>query len=73
MPSVADDLRESQRRRIAAMPVAERIDLAFRLGERDLDLYCGLHHVSRDEARRVFSRGRRTGRRPSRAMERDLP
>lgn len=71
MPSVADHLRQSQRERMAAHSVDERVEIAFRLGDADLELFCAAQHVAAAEARARLRRGRRTGRRPSRVMERD--
>jgi hypothetical protein len=73
MRSVADDLRRSQRERVAAMSVGERVELAFRLGEGDLDLFCAVQHLPRDVARRLLARSRRIGRRPSGVMDGDEP
>jgi hypothetical protein len=67
MRSVADGLKELSREEVRAMSVAERVALAFALGERDLELYrqaCGL---TSQEAARLLERRRQLGRRkPSR-------
>ncbi|MGE5359723.1 MAG: hypothetical protein ACM3NQ_11965 [Bacteroidales bacterium] len=65
---MADDLRRLQRDRVAAMTAGERVELAFQLGERDLDLYCATNKVGRDEARRRLARARHEGRNPSALM-----
>ena len=71
MRSVADDLRLDSARIVAALPVAERISLALRLGEEDVARYCAAHGVSDAAARRVFSRARAVGRQPSRSNDAD--
>lgn len=71
MQSVADELRNEDRARLAAMSPAERVALALALGDRDLETF-RLAHVpplSRDEARRVLERRRQAGRRRSRCIE----
>jgi hypothetical protein len=67
MRSVAGVFRADTVRRVAQMSVAERLRLAFELGEADLRLLMSTRAVSRDEARRVFARSRQHGRTPSRA------
>ena len=71
MTCVAEELRRAQRERVAAMPVGERVDLAFRLGNRDLDLFCAAQKLPRDVGRRALQRARRVGRLSSRVMERE--
>jgi hypothetical protein len=68
--SVADRLREEDRRTVLAMTPAERVRLALALGERDIETYRLSHDppLSRDEARRRLGRQRQIGRRPSRSM-----
>ena len=68
---MAGDLRRLQRDRLAAMTPAERVELAFRLGERDLDLFCAVQKLPRGLARRLLARTRRLGRRPSPVMDRE--
>ncbi len=70
MGSVADDLRAETMRRVAQMGVAERLELAFKLGEADLRLLMSARGLSRDDARKVFACARQHGRRPSRAAGR---
>jgi len=62
MRSVADDLREEQRRNVQALTVEERVALAFRLGERDLEFYMATNHVGREEAMAHFRRAGAAGR-----------
>jgi hypothetical protein len=68
--SVADRLRDEDRRALLAMSTEERVRLALALGERDLDTF-RLSHVpplTRQEAARRLERQRQTGRRPSGCM-----
>ena len=46
----AEEARQDLDRRIAAMTPAERIELAFAMGEEDLVLYCAANELTRDEA-----------------------
>jgi hypothetical protein len=62
MRSVADDLREEQGRNLQALTVEERVALAFRLGERDLEFYMATNHVGRKEAMAHFRRAGAAGR-----------
>jgi hypothetical protein len=73
MASVADGLREAQRARMAALTVAERVAIAFELGETDVEMLCAAQHVAAADARHRFTCARRLGRRPSRVMERNQP
>ena len=65
MASVADELREDNRRRLLAMTASERIALAHRLGDDDVSLYCAAHGVSRAQAYVALRKFRQVGRRPS--------
>jgi hypothetical protein len=51
------------------MSAEERIELALRLGEDDLDAYMRSHGCDREHALRVLRRSRRSGRRHSAVME----
>jgi hypothetical protein len=62
MRSVADEVRERGRRELARLSAEERIALAFRLGELDLELYCGSHGLDRDRGLRQLRRQRQQGR-----------
>jgi len=62
MRSVADDLREEQRREIQALTADERIALAFRLGERDLEFFMAANQVDRNTAIAHFRRAGAAGR-----------
>ena len=68
MRSVADDLRQKDRAAVLKLTPEERIALALRLGERDLEIFCRAQGLDRKEAIRVLQRRRQAGRRPSRCM-----
>jgi hypothetical protein len=68
MRSVADEVREKRRQAVLAMTPEERLDLAFALGEADLESYRGAHGLNREEALRELKRRRQLGRRTSRCM-----
>ena len=70
MKSVAAILRERTSDEVRRLSPAERLELAFRLGEQDLAAYCASHGVDRDAALREFQRRRQATRRPSGCMER---
>ena len=54
---------------MAAMPPQERLELAFALGRRTLDMYAEAHHLDRVTASRVLKRIGRRGRPHSRCMD----
>jgi hypothetical protein len=64
---VAEDTRQQLDRRIAAMTPAERIELAFAMGEEDLVLYCAANELTREEALARIRVERQRGRRYSRS------
>lgn len=55
----------------ARMSPAERLELAFELGRRGIEMYMSAHHVDRITASRELKRAGRAGRRYSRCMEDD--
>ncbi len=65
MKSVADELRDHSRRELERLSPTERIELALRLGDRDLDLFCRAQGLSREEGRRRLRAQRQQGRTPS--------
>ena len=65
--SIADGLRERTIAQVLALTVAERIALAFRLGDDDLSLYVRASGLEGDEARRRLRARRQIGRTPSRS------
>ena len=66
--SVAEDLRKSDREAVLKLSIEERVELALRLGDEDLDLFCRTQGLDRETAVRVLQRRRQAGRRPSRCM-----
>jgi hypothetical protein len=68
-PSTADSLRETERRRVAALSASDRVELALQLGERDLTLYSQSHDISLNEARREMDQRRQARRRKSACIE----
>jgi hypothetical protein len=71
MDSPADHAKRRTREAVAAMTPAERIELAFALGEDDLRLFMDVQRVERDRALTALRRQRHVGRRPSVAGELD--
>lgn len=72
MRSVADELREEDRRAVAALTVADRLELALELGERSLEIYMAHYGVDRETALEHFRAQAQKGRRPSRCMQGDF-
>lgn len=68
MESVADELRKRDREAIRQLSSAERIELAFKLGEEDLALFCQHQGVDRETGIRLLQRRRQAGRRPSKCI-----
>ncbi|HEV2852987.1 MAG TPA: hypothetical protein VHC97_09315 [Thermoanaerobaculia bacterium] len=68
MGSVADELRKRDREAIRQLSVDERIELALKLGEEDLALFCQHQGVDRRTGIRLLQRRRQAGRRPSKCM-----
>jgi hypothetical protein len=71
MGSVADDIRDDDRRALLALTPAERVRLAFDLGDRGLDAFRLAHDppLDRASAARVLERRRQAGRRACRCIE----
>ena len=68
MRSVADDLREDLARQVREMTADERVALAFRLGDEDLEAFRQAHGLTREEAYRRLKLQRQQGRQYSRCM-----
>jgi hypothetical protein len=66
--SVADDLKQQDRERVAKLSPEERMRLALELGERDLALFCAAQGLDRAEGIREIRRRRQLGRLPSAVM-----
>ena len=63
--------QEARADRLARMTPGERVDLAFKLGERGLADYMATHGVDRRTAISRIQATRRLGRRPSASAETD--
>ena len=59
--------------RLARMTPAERVELAFKLGEQGLAAYMATHGVDRQTAIARIRATRRLGRRPSACADADVP
>lgn len=70
MRSVADDLRAEARQALAILSPAERLELALRLGDEDIQLLSAARGIPRDDAVAVARRTRQLGRIGSACMER---
>jgi hypothetical protein len=68
---VADELQREDAAAIAAMTPAERLELAFELGRRGVEMYMSAHHVDYETASRALKRAGQAGRRYSRCMDED--
>ena len=69
MSDVAKRLQAELRERITRLSPTERLELALRLGERDVQLYAKARCVNRETALEVLRAARRRGRRPSRSLD----
>jgi len=69
--SVAERLREDDRREMLSLTSDQRVALALRLGRRDLESFRLAHQppLPVSEARRALERRRQSGRRRSRCLE----
>ncbi|HLX06489.1 MAG TPA: hypothetical protein VKY89_01365 [Thermoanaerobaculia bacterium] len=65
---MADEVRERDRRDVARLSVDERIALALRLGELDLELYCSGNGLDRGSGLRRLRQQRQQGRALSACM-----
>jgi hypothetical protein len=65
MRSVADEMRARTAARVLAMPLSERIALAFALGDDDLTLYARASGLDLPTARNRLRAQRHNGRTPS--------
>lgn len=70
MPSVADELSHELRDAVALLTPDERIELALRLGDEAVALYCAAQGVDAATAREHLAASRQTGRRSSRVTRR---
>jgi hypothetical protein len=67
--SVADDLRDELRERVARLTGSERVALALELGARDVAMYAQARCVDRETAAKVLAASRRVGRIRSACVE----
>ena len=70
MKSVASTLRFRDAAAVRDMSPEERLKLAFRLGEEDLESFRATHGVDRRTAIRLLERRRQATRQPSACLER---
>jgi hypothetical protein len=68
MRSVAEDLRKMDREAVLKLSPEERIELALRLGEEHLELFCCAQGVDRATGYRLLKLRGQVGRRYSRCM-----
>jgi hypothetical protein len=68
MTSVADELRDEDRRALAALSPSERVALALKLGARALKLFASAQRLPLDQAQALLRQRRQLGRVPSRCM-----
>ena len=66
---MSDDFRQEEREYLLALSPAERVALALRLGERDLQAFRRARGLGREEAIRELERQRQRGQRPSGCIE----
>ena len=71
MKSVADESRREMQLRVLAMSPAERVELAFRLGDEDLEAFMRTRGLTRAEALAILRRNRQRGRTPCSFFEED--
>lgn len=62
MRSVADEHRRKEARKLAALSADERVALALRLGDDDLEVFRAARGLGREEALRLLRRARQAGR-----------
>ena len=68
MESVADELRKRDREAILKLSFEERLELAFKLGEEDLALFCQHQEVDRRTGIRLLQWRRQAGRQPCKCI-----
>ncbi len=68
--SVASVLRARDADAVRAMPLAERLELAFRLGDEDLEAFRATRGLERRTAIRLLERRRQATRQPSACLQR---
>lgn len=68
MRSIADDLRNELSESVLGLSPEERLELAFRLGDEGLEVFCQAHGLDTKTAIRELQRRRQAGRTPSKCM-----
>jgi len=63
MRSVARIHRAADARRLGALSPAERVELALRLGDEDVEIFRSARGLDREDALRLLRRTRQAGRR----------
>ncbi len=66
---IAQALRSELHERLMVLSPSERMEIALRLGENDIDLLVAARRITRTEARKEFERNRQRGRRRSACLE----
>ena len=72
MKSVASDLRARTDAEVRRMSPAERVELAFRLGDEAIESFRVTHGLDRPTAIRLLERRRQATRRPSECLDRSI-
>ncbi|MXY25769.1 MAG: hypothetical protein F4Y45_14780 [Acidobacteria bacterium] len=73
MPTVTAALHDLHARAaddVRRMSIPQRVELALRLGERDLESFRATHHLDRATARRLLERRKQATRQPSACLDR---
>ena len=70
MKSVASVLRAGDAAAVSELSPSERLELAFRLGDEDLESFRATHGLDRRTAIRLLERRRQATRQPSACLER---
>lgn len=70
MKSVASVLRERTAADLRRMSPADRVELAFRLGDEAIETFRAAHGLDRQTAIRLIERRRQATRRPSACLDR---
>jgi hypothetical protein len=73
MRSVAEAFRMRDRERMAALAPADRVRLAFALGDLAVECFSSYNGVPKPAARRRLRAFSQRGRRPSRCLQMDGP
>ncbi len=71
MTSLANTLREEQLEEMRRMATSERLALALRLGDDDLELFSSARNIDRQKAAARLRQGRQLGRRQSHCFDFD--